>query len=44
MGNRRAAPQRGKDDAIAVPLAPAPLFIVSRDAEGLLKALENVNR
>ena len=44
MGNRRAAPKRGKDDAIAVPLAPAPLFIVSRDAEGLLKALENVNR
>ncbi|MBP5791163.1 MAG: hypothetical protein J6W80_02760 [Kiritimatiellae bacterium] len=39
MGNRRAAPPRAADGTMAVPLAPAPLFIVSRDAEGLLQSL-----
>ena len=41
MGNRRAAPSRDEGGTIAIPLTPAPLFIVSRDAEGLLKAFEN---
>ena len=41
MGNRRAAPAADADGTIAIPLTPAPLFVVSRDAEGLLKAFEN---
>ena len=40
MGNRRATPPSGADGTIAVPLTPAPLFVVSCDAEGLLKAFE----
>ncbi len=44
MGNRRAVPPCAADGSISIPLTPAPLFIVSRDAEGLLKALQNVNR
>ena len=40
MGNRRAAPPCGADGTMAIPLTPAPLFIVSRDAEGLLKAVK----
>ncbi len=44
MGNRRAAPSRDEGGAMAIPLTPAPLFIVSRDAEGLLKAFENCER
>ncbi len=41
MGNRRTALSRDEGGAMAIPLTPAPLFIVSRDAEGLLKAFEN---
>ena len=42
MGNCRAARKRDHNGAVAVPLTPAPLFIRSRDAEGLLTAFENV--
>ena len=42
MGNRRAAPAADADGTIAIPLTPAPLFVVSRDAEGLLKAFGGV--
>ena len=41
MGNRRAAPTANADGTTFVPLTPAPLFIVSRDAERLMKAFEN---
>ncbi len=41
MGNRRAAPAADADGTIAIPLTPAPLFVVSRDAESLVKAFEN---
>ena len=39
MGNRRAAPPCDKDGETEIPLTPAPLFVVSRDAEALLNAL-----
>ena len=42
MGNGRDAPSADADGTIAVPLTPAPIFVISRDAEGLLKAFENV--
>ena len=38
MGNERAAPPRDADGAAGIPLAPAPLFILSDDPEGLLEA------
>jgi len=41
MGNRRAAPTANADGTTFVPLTPAPLFIVSRDAERLMKVFEN---
>lgn len=41
MGNRRATPSADDDGTIALPLTPAPLFIVSRDAECLLKEFKN---
>ncbi len=41
MGNERAAPQPGADGATSIPLTPAPLFVVSQDAERLVKAFEN---
>ena len=44
MGNRRAAPTANADGTTFVPLTPAPLFIVSRDAEGLVKAFENAEQ
>lgn len=44
MGNGRAAISADADGTRAVPLTPAPLFIVSRDAEGILKAFENCER
>ena len=44
MGNDRAAPLADADGTRAVPLTPAPLFILSKDAEGLLKAFENCER
>ena len=40
MGNRRAAPPCAADDMVSIPLTPAPLFIVSRDAQALFDALE----
>jgi hypothetical protein len=40
MGNDRAVPSADADGTIAVPLTPAPLFVVSRDSEGLLKVFE----
>jgi hypothetical protein len=40
MGNRRAAPPCADDDMVSIPLTPAPLFIVSRDAQALFDALE----
>lgn len=39
MGNRRAVPPCAADGSISIPLTPAPLFVISRDAEGLLKSL-----
>ena len=39
MGNRRAEPPCAADGSISIPLTPAPLFVISRDAEGLLKSL-----
>lgn len=39
FGNRREAPAPGAASLSRVPLTPAPLFLVSRDAEGLLRAL-----
>ena len=44
MGNDRAAPSADADGTTFVPLTPAPLFIVSRDAEGLVKAFENAEQ
>ena len=44
MGNGRAAPLADADGTTFVPLTPAPLFIVSRDAEGLVKAFENAEQ
>ena len=44
MGNRRAAPPENADGTTSVPLTPAPLFIVSKDAEGLLKACEGAQK
>ena len=44
MGNGRATPSADADGTSAVPLTPAPLFILSKDAEGLLKAFENCER
>ena len=44
MGNGRAAISADADGTRAVPLTPAPLFILSKDAEGLLKAFENCER
>lgn len=38
MGNERAVPQPGADGALAIPLTPAPLFVLSDDAERLLDA------
>ena len=40
MGNGRAAPSADADGTRAVPLTPAPLFVVAHDAEGLLKIFE----
>jgi hypothetical protein len=40
MGNRRAVPPCAADGSISIPLTPAPLFIVSRDAQALFDALE----
>ena len=40
MGNRRAAPPCAADGMVSIPLTPAPLFIVSRDGEGLLTELK----
>jgi hypothetical protein len=40
MGNDRATPPADADGTSAVPLTPAPIFVVSRDAEGLLKVFE----
>ena len=40
MGNDRATPPADADGIIAVPLTPAPLFVVAHDAEGLLKVFE----
>lgn len=40
MGNRRAAPPCAADGSISIPLTPAPLFVISRDAEGLLTELK----
>ena len=39
MGNRRVVPPCAADGSISIPLTPAPLFVISRDAEGLLKSL-----
>ena len=39
MGNRRAVPPCAADGSISIPLTPAPLFVISRDAEGLLISL-----
>ena len=39
MGNRRAVPPCAADGSISIPLTPAPIFVISRDAEGLLKSL-----
>ena len=44
MGNGRAAISADADGTRAVPLTPAPLFILSKDAEGILKAFENCER
>ena len=44
MGNGRAAPLADADGTRAVPLTPAPIFVVSRDAEGLVKAFENAEQ
>jgi len=44
MGNGRATPSADADGTRALPLTPAPLFILSKDAEGILKAFENCER
>ncbi|MBR4612504.1 MAG: hypothetical protein IKO40_07275 [Kiritimatiellae bacterium] len=38
MGNERDAPRPDADGAVSIPLTPAPLFILSADAAGLLNA------
>ena len=43
MGNVRALPPADASGTIALPLTPAPLFAISRDAEELLKAFENAS-
>ena len=42
MGNRRAAPSCDEGGAMAIPLTSAPLFIVSRDEEELLRSFDEV--
>ena len=41
MGNDRAATSADADGTVSIPLTPAPIFILSKDTEGLLTALEN---
>ena len=40
MGNRRAAPPCAAEGTMSIQLTPAPLFIVSRDAQALLQTLK----
>jgi hypothetical protein len=41
MGNDRAATSADADGTVSIPLTPAPIFILSKDTEGLLTAFEN---